>query len=402
MGFSIKKEKPCLCIEVKDFKVISVDKPISILLEKNNCWSIEMKLIKKSDLDDKVIPYQIDVHQENKIWFNHNSDGRIKTIYCFVRRKNPINFQTFNFKRERGDLKLAFGERSLIHYRYEMKTPPEGVNKLFQKSGYIHPVITLNGDTLSRIQPPDHYHHYGIWGPWTRTKIENISVDFWNLGHGQGTVLFKKFNSIDSGPVYASFSAHQEHFNLTKKNLRQLAIDENLSVKVWKNNNPNQYFIDYRTNFSSPLENGILFEAYRYGGGLGFRFKEYWNKDNCEVITSERKNRVAADGTSARWCLVYGEANNGKDTSGVMFMSHPNNQSHPEPMRVWPLDANNGRGDVFFEFCPIRDEEWKIEPIQSYELNYRMLVFDGKITLEDAEQHWKAFAFRPLIKILKN
>ena len=159
MGFSIKKEKPCLCIEVKDFKVISVDKPISILLEKNNCWSIEMKLIKKSDLDDKVIPYQIDVHKKNKIWFNHNSDGQIKTIYCFERRKKSINFQTFNFKRERGDLKLTLGERSLIHYRYEMKTPPEGVNKLFQKSGYIHPVITPNGDTLSRIQPPDHYHH---------------------------------------------------------------------------------------------------------------------------------------------------------------------------------------------------------------------------------------------------
>ena len=99
---------------------------------------------------------------------------------------------------------------------------------------------------------------------------------------------------------------------------------------------------------------------------------------------------------------MYGEANNGKGTSGVMFMSHPNNHSHPEPMRVWPLDANNGRGDIFFEFCPIRDEEWKIEPIQSYELNYRMLVFDGKITFEEAEQHWKAFAFRPIIKILKN
>jgi hypothetical protein len=48
-------------------------------------------------------------------------------------------------------------------------------------------------------------------------------------------------------------------------------------------------------------------------------------------------------------------------------MSHPNNQSHPEPMRVWPLEANQGRGDMFFQFCPIRHKEWKIEPQQSYE-----------------------------------
>jgi hypothetical protein len=149
------------------------------------------------------------------------------------------------------------------------------------------------------------------------------------------------------------------------------------------------------------LENGILFEAYRYGGGLGFRFKEQWNKDNCEVITSDGKNRATADGTSARWCIVYGDSSDGEGSSGVLFMSHPKNRSHPEPMRIWPMDANKGRGDMFFEFCPIRHKEWKIKPHQSYELNYRLLVFDGKITPEEAEKHWKAFAFQPHIKFIK-
>ena len=56
---------------------------------------------------------------------------------------------------------------------------------------------------------------------------------------------------------------------------------------------------------------------------------------------------------------------------------------------------------MFFEFCPIRHKEWKIEPQQTYELNYRMLVFDGKITPEEAEKHWEAFAFQPIIEISK-
>jgi hypothetical protein len=288
-----------------------------------------------------------------------------------------------------------------LHYRYEIKSPPEGVDKLYQKSGYIHPVISPKGDTLTRIQPPDHYHHYGIWGPWTRTKIDTVGVDFWNLKDGQGTVLFKSFNNINIGSVYGGFSAHQEHINLTQKDNPQLALNENLMIKVWKNNNPDQYFIDFTSNFISPLENGILFEAYRYGGGLGFRFKEQWNKDNCEVITSDGKNRATADGTSARWCIVYGDSSDGEGSSGVLFMSHPKNRSHPEPMRIWPMDANKGRGDMFFEFCPIRHKEWKIKPHQSYELNYRLLVFDGKITPEEAEKHWKAFAFQPHIKFIK-
>ncbi len=403
LGCANANEQSCLCITVEERKAINMERPISVLLdkEKKNCWSQNMLMIKKSGDQMKPVAYQVDPNEDNKIWFKHSSESGVKTTYCFTNKKDTTNTPLFQYKKEDGDLKLKFGDQSLIHYRYKMKSPPEGVDQLYQKSGYIHPVISPKGDTLTRIQPPDHYHHYGIWGPWTRTRIDDVGVDFWNLKDSQGTVLFKSFNNIYSGNVYGGFNAHQEHFNLTQKSGTQLALNENLMVKVWKNNNPDHYFIDYTSSFSSPLENGILFEAYRYGGGLGFRFKEQWNKDNCEVITSEGKNRAEADGTSARWCIVYGDASDGEDSTGVLFMSHPNNQSHPEPMRVWPLNANKGRGDIFFEFCPIRFKEWKIEHQQTYELNYRMLVFDGKITPEEAEKYWEAFAFQPLVEILK-
>ena len=35
---------------------------------------------------------------------------------------------------------------------------------------------------------------------------------------------------------------------------------------------------------------------------------------------------------------------------------------HPEPMHVWSMDANGGRGYMFFEFCPIRLKGWLIKP----------------------------------------
>ena len=403
-GHIIVNGQDCLCITVEDHFNIESERPISVVLntEKKKCWNKDMVLVKKNGAKKETIPYQIDPEDKNKIWFKHNNNSGIKNTYCFKEKKHKKNTPFFNYKKEDGNLELKFGDQSLIQYRYEMKLPPEGINKLYQKSGYIHPVISPKGDTLTRIQPPDHYHHYGVWGPWTRTRIDDVSVDFWNLKDAQGTVLFKNFDNIDSGTVYGGFTAHQEHLNLTPKKGPQLALNEKLMVRVWKNKNPDHYFIDYNTNFSSPLKNGILFEAYRYGGGLGFRFKEQWNKDNCEVITSEGKNRAAADGTSARWCIVYGDAHDGQGSTGVLFMSHPDNQSHPEPMRVWPMNANNGRGDMFFEFCPIRHKEWKIEPQKSYELKYRMLIFDGKITPEEAEKHWKAFAFQPLIEIINN
>ncbi len=89
---------------------------------------------------------------------------------------------------------------------------------------------------------------------------------------------------------------------------------------------------------------------------------------------------------------MEGESSVPEGRSGILFLSHPSNRSHPEPMRVWPLDANNGRGDMFFEFCPIRHQEWKLEQGQDYTLKYRMIVFDGKMEHIAAEKYWKSFA----------
>lgn len=296
-----------------------------------------------------------------------------------------------------GDLRVSRSTVPLLTYRYGVTYPPQGVDSLFAKSGYIHPLLSPSGDTLSRIQPPDHYHHYGIWGPWTHTRIDGERVDFWNLGEGQGTVLFKDFNNVFSGRVYGGFNAHQEHIDLRATEEKQVALNENLEVKVWDLGRPDRYMVDYTTSFSTPLRSGILFEAYRYGGGIGMRFTERWHKDNSTVLTSEGNDRITADGTNARWCMVTGESADGQGTNGILFLSYPENKSHPEPMRVWPVDANGGRGDMFFEFCPIRHEEWKIEPDRTYSLKYRMVVFEGKLSVEEAEAYWKGFAEMPII-----
>lgn len=299
--------------------------------------------------------------------------------------------------RDGGDLQVSKESMPLLTYRYGMTYPPEGVDSIFMKSGYIHPLLSPSGDTLSRIQPPDHYHHYGIWGPWTHTQIEGERVDFWNLAQGQGTVRFKDFNAVFSGAVYGGFNAHQEHIDLKAPEEKRVALNEDLEVKLWDLRRPDRYMVDYSTTFNTPLKSGILFEAYRYGGGIGMRFTERWHKDNSTVLTSEGKDRLTADGTNARWCIISGEAADGKGINGVLFMSYPENKSHPEPMRVWPVDANGGRGDMFFEFCPIRHEEWKIEPDKAYNLKYRMVVFEGGLSVEEAEAYWKNFAEQPVI-----
>ena len=361
-----------------------------------------MVLFQEIGEEDIEVPFQLD-ENESRIWFVPVEDnGEDETLN--FRLENGMSASKsgtgVSNQKQNGNLQLRLQDKPVVSYRYEMTYPPVGADSIFRKSGYIHPIITPKGDTLTRIQPDDHYHHYGLWGPWTHTQVDGERVDFWNLGEGMGTVLFKEFKKEKSGNVFTSFTAAQEHIDLKTKEEPQVALNENLKVRLWDLNRPDRYMFDYKSEFSSPLENGILFEAYRYGGGLGLRFNERWKADNCSVLTSEGNDRLTADGTNAKWCIVSGEASDGKGTNGILFMSHPKNRNHPEPMRIWPIDANGGRGDMFFEFCPIRHEEWKIEPNKNYELNYRMVVFDGTLNAEEAEAYWQSFAKENQIELI--
>ncbi|MEX0288638.1 MAG: PmoA family protein [Flavobacteriaceae bacterium] len=394
-------QEDAIFLSMDQFENLEGSLPVALEIEAN--LDNDIILLEEVDGISTEIPFQIDT-VANKLWFLTQIEKNPAKAPNYYILKGDRGHRTpaVSLAKTKSDLQFSLGATNVLSYRYGITYPPDGVDSIYRKSGYIHPLITPKGDTLTRIQPPDHYHHYGIWGPWTRTKIENRSVDFWNLGEGQGTVLFKEIKDMRSGLLFSEMEAVQEHIDLLAAADKRIALAENLKIRLWKLNHPERYMVDYNSSFSSPLQSGILFEAYRYGGGLGMRFTERWHKGNTSVLTSEGKDRLTADGTKARWCLVTGTSSDGEGTNGVLFLSHPENRSHPEPMRVWPIDANNQRGDMFFEFCPIRNKEWQIDADQVYELKYRMIIFEGALSSQEAESYWQHFASPPKISIESN
>ncbi|MCH6232469.1 PmoA family protein [Cognataquiflexum rubidum] len=279
----------------------------------------------------------------------------------------------------------------LLTYQTAKADVPAGVKPEFRKSGFIHPLASPSGQVLTRIQPPDHYHHYGIWGPWTKTTIEGREVDFWNLGDGKGRVDFEKVISKKTNSKFSELVVRQNHMDLLAPKGPQLALEEDLSIRVW-NKEGERYLVDYSTTISTPLKSSVKLEAYRYGGGIGFRATEIWDPSNSTILTSKGLDRNGADGSFAKWVIVEGVSDASSGRSGILFLSHPSNRAHPEPLRVWPEDDHDRKGNVFLEFCPIRHESWEILPGKKYTLHYRMVVFDGNMTAAEAEEYWKTFS----------
>ncbi len=383
-----------------------LDCPVSLDIEaiKHHTDFKNSQLVEIIGDTQKNISSQFD-QEANKLWFilNGFTPKNTKRYFIIVPKAKETKINQIKILKKDGGLELSYDKKPILNYQFEITYPPKGVDKKFKKSGFLHPVYSPEGEILTRIQAPDHYHHYGIWGPWTKTHIDGRSVDFWNLGDKEGTVLFKEFLNETQGDIYSSFTALQEHIDFGAKEKNRVALNEELEVTIWNLRAKQSFWlVDYTTKVKSPLNSGILFDAYRYGGGIGFRATEKWHKDNTSVLTSENKDRLNADGSSAKWAIIEGESKTKAGRSGILFMGYPGNKEFPEPMRVWPIDANNGRGDVFFEFCPIRHVEWKIESKKEYSLNYRMLIFDGEITSKQAEIHWQGFANPPKATLISN
>ncbi len=319
-----------------------------------------------------------------------------KRVFVIRKGKAATSEEIMKATRINGGLNLQAGNKDLLRYQYEMVYPPKGVDSAYKRSGFIHPLWSPHGQVLTRIQPPDHYHHYGIWNPWTHVLYKNDTVDFWNIGGKKGTVRFAGFNQVSEGPVFSGYEVKHDHVVFTKDGGEEIALKEVQSVRVYAPEpGSDHYAVDMVISYRCATKNPVLLLTYRYGG-LGWRATEKWDRNNSEVLTSEGKTRKDADGSKATWCIVQGAIDN--DTAGVLMMSDPRNYNHPEPLRIWPETQNN-RGDMFANFDPTKDKDWLLEPGKTYWLRYRLLVFNGRFTKEKAQAAYEEYIHPQKIKV---
>jgi len=346
------------------------------------------------------VAYQMEDGRERTIWWILAGESKAGSVrkYQLVKGQSSKPAIIVHAKKADGALVISVADKNVLQYNYKTTYPPEGVNPFYKRSGFIHPLWSPQGAVLTNIQPKDHYHHYGIWNPWTKTSFEGDEIDFWNIAQRKGTVRFSDFINVVEGPVYGGFKALQNHVVYPDSAAEKTAMKEVWDVRVF-NLPANAYLWEFTSTLNMATESPIVLEEYRYGG-FGMRATDVWTNKNSKALTSEGKTRKDADGSKGRWAWINGDTDKG--VAGVLFMSYPSNYNYPEPIRMWPEDANGGRGDVFFNFSPTKNKNWNLYPGKDYSLKYRLLVFEGEISTEKAEATWADFAVPPKVSIVKN
>jgi len=159
-----------LKFEVLAGLVDRTDCPMSLSVDQinYNTDSLKLALFEVKGKTETAVPFQLETASGGKIWFILNGLTPKNTKRNFVLRKiaTPQKFQAgIKAAKKDGALNLTSGNKPILSYQIETVNPPKGVSPLFKRSAFLHPVCSPGGEVLTRIQAPDHYHHYGIRNP---------------------------------------------------------------------------------------------------------------------------------------------------------------------------------------------------------------------------------------------
>ena len=289
------------------------------------------------------------------------------------------------------NLTLSVGNRSVLMYHTAVVSPPAGIDRVFARSGFIHPLVTPAGRVVTADFPEDHPHQHGIFFAWKQAEFEGRPIDFWNQADNTGAVEHVAVRHVQNGPVFAEIAVTLKHLDLSAAEGPKPVLNEEWTVRLYAVKDANLFDLTSRQTLASesPLK---LFE-YHYGG-MGYRGPTEWLGEHDAVFqmrTSDGVGRVEGNHTRPHWVDAVGLS--GGKTTGMRAVQHPENFRYPQPVRLHPSKP-------YFVFAPEVLGDFSIEPEQTYESQYRFIAYDGppSATVEQLSEAWSDPPAVPIVE----
>jgi hypothetical protein len=265
-------------------------------------------------------------------------------------------------------IEVRNGDALVLRYH---KKPTEDAAKndpLYSRTGYIHPLCTPTGKTVTGDYEPDHPHQHGLFFAWTKTSFDGRVPEFWNQKLGSGRISYVKTLAIHSDDTACGFDVAHRYEDLTGPSGPEPVLDETWGLRVALVDG--RYVLDLHTVQRCAGEKPLTIEKYHYGG-MAIRGASAWLGEEADrIVTSEGKARLEGNHTRPDWVKMSGEMDDAP--CGVVAIQGPGNFRAPQWVRLHPSKP-------YFVFAPMVEESFQILPGEPFESRYRFVVFDGGI-----------------------
>ena len=298
----------------------------------------------------------------------------------------------FTVSTENGRIEIKDDQQLVFGWQQSPIKNPVG-GKKFTGSAFIHPLCTPSGFQLTRIQPDDHKHHFGVWWPWKHLKVADKKYNTWEVQQGQGRHVGVTAIVKSKSPDEVVLKLTNQSEIKSSDSTYHPVISEHTTLR-FSRLGKDAYVVDIDIQQQPVKDKKVIVSQYRYSG-FSWRGTSAWNKKNSEMHTSGGQNRDTANGQNAHWAMVYGSTLKNHGMATMLIMSGATKKegpvNAPEQLRVWDSKAHNGA--PFINFNPVMQKSITMEkgktPITSR--RYRLILADHAITPTKANQLWSTW-----------
>ena len=286
-----------------------------------------------------------------------------------------------------------FRAKPVLVYNKQSPAVPDGIDPIYHRSGFLHPVSSPAGSVVTATFPFDHTHQHGIFSAWVDTTYDGRPVDFWNLPRRTGRVLHERVVSTFSNQRATGFVVDLIH--RVEGALPVDVLRERWKVSVYPTDGSYHCF-DLETTQLALTDKPLLINEYHYGG-IALRGPVRWlnlqPNDNtpppgyvsepCTMLNNLRSNRVDGNHQHAKWVALSGTIDS--EPVSVAVLSHPSNFRAPQAARLHPTKP-------YFCFAPCVDGSFTIDGNQPYRARYRYVITDAEVDAARLDQLWQVWA----------
>ncbi len=203
---------------------------------------------------------------------------------CEAREPRTLRVNDWLLEETDSTLKIMRSGALVMVYNKISPEVPEGIDPIYRRSGFLHPVATPEGKVVTAAFPFDHPHQHGVFSAWTRTTYADRKVDFWNLKGGTGRVVHERIASIFGDASKGELGFEADLIHRAEQSPPIDVLRERWRVAV-QTSGEAHYCIDLETTQSALTDQPLIVEKYHYGG----------------VAVSRARQLAAGSGCGLRW-----------------------------------------------------------------------------------------------------
>lgn len=264
---------------------------------------------------------------------------------------------------------------------------PHGIDAVYRRSGFLHPVCSVAGQVVTAAYPEDHPHQNGIFAAWVKTKFQGREVDFWNLAKRSGGVRHHRVIWTECNASGARFQVELRHAVVGPH-----PID--VVREIWTvsyDSAPQSVRVFDIESVQEPIDGPLQIQEYHYGG-MAVRGPAAWlleleSSSRCEMINDLGSKRVLGNHERAHWVAL--SAQPGGNPVSIAMLSHKENFRSPQPARLHPQMP-------YFCFAPCVAGEFQLTRDQPLRSRYRFVVTDERPDSAFLDRVWMNWCERTL------